>query len=283
MSKQEKAVAFGEDFWREEGGDEWAELIDEIEPALTPFSDRLIEQLSLDEGKVLDIGCGGGLTSIDTANKLGKNVHVLGADISPQILAIAKQRVTDIDNVEFSICDVGKDDLGEAVFDLIISRFGVMFFENPVAAFSNIKRSLKPGGELAVICWRTLKDNQWMGEPMKAVLEILPPKEKPPEKPDPDAPGPFSLGEAERINHVLENAGFKDITLTPVDIGMPMGSVEQALGFLTKMGPAAGLLADATDEQKAAGAEAIKAVLEKFDSAEGVVMPSAAWLVSATC
>lgn len=282
MSKKEKQVPFGRDYWKEEGGDEWVKKIERAEPIIAPLSDRLLQVLNIAQGDaVLDVGCGGGLTAFELAKRVGSSGRVVGVDVSPQILAVAKSRGKDYSNVEFRECDAGTHELEQEMFDLLTSRFGVMFFENPISAFSNLRSSLKADGVFCVLVWRTMEENKWMSEPAAAIFEVIPPENKVDEKPDPDAPGPFSLGESERADYVLTQAGFKDIELLPVDMGMQLGALESALEFLSSMGPAAAAMEDATEEQKAMGVEAIRAVLEKYDTAQGVVMPGAAWIISA--
>ncbi len=267
-------------YWNEEGGDKWVENIDFAESFMIPMSDRLIERIAAKKGeKILDVGCGGGITTLKLAALAGESGGVLGVDVSRQIIDVAIKRAEDTANIEFQHSDAASAEFGENKFDLITSRFGVMFFDDPVAAFKNLHRSLKPTGRLVFLCWRTPQENPWMAEPAAATFQILPP---PAEKPAPTDPGPFSLGEAEHLTNVLHSAGFNNINLEPVDLGLPMSSVDTAVGFLTRLGPAADALKEASDDQRVEVIAAIRAVMEKYSSADGVLAPAATWIVSAS-
>ena len=267
-------------YWNEEGGDKWVENIDFAESFMVPMSDRLIERSAAKKGeKILDVGCGGGITTLKLAALAGEGGGVLGVDVSRQIIDVAIKRAEDSANIEFQHSDAASAEFGENKFDLITSRFGVMFFDDPVAAFKNLHRSLKPTGRLVFLCWRTLQENPWMAEPAAATFQILPP---PAEKPGPTDPGPFSLGEAEHLTNVLQSAGFTNINLDPVDLGLPMSSVDTAVGFLTRLGPAADALKEASDDQRVEVIAAIRSVMEKYSNVDGVLAPAATWIISAS-
>ena len=269
-------------YWNEEGGNKWVENIDAVESVLVPMSDMLLEQVAAKSGDlVLDVGCGGGITSIKLAEQTGETGKVLGVDVSEPIITIARKRGVDISNLEYQLGDAATVNLGEAKFDLITSRFGIMFFDDPISAFSNLHRALKTSGRLVFLCWRTIEENPWLGEPAAAAFEILPPPADA-DPPDPTAPGPFSLGDPGRLKSILESAGFNNIILQSVDISMPMGDIDDAVSFLMKLGPAADAVKEATDEDKAAVAVAIRKVMEKYDTANGVCAPSATWIVKAS-
>jgi SAM-dependent methyltransferase len=267
-------------YWNEEGGDKWVENIDFAESFMTPMSDRLIERIAAKKGeKILDVGCGGGITTLKLAALAGEDGGVLGVDVSRQIIDVAIKRAEDSTNIEFQHSDAASTEFGENKFDLITSRFGVMFFDDPVAAFKNLHRSLKPTGRLVFLCWRTPQENPWMAEPAAATFQILPP---PMEKPAPTDPGPFSLGEAEHLTNVLQLAGFTNINLEPVDLSLPMSSVDTAVGFLTRLGPAADALKEASDDQRVEVIAAIRSVMEKYSNVDGVLAPAATWIASAS-
>ena len=267
-------------YWNEEGGDKWVENIDFAESFMTPMSDRLIERIAAKKGeKILDVGCGGGITTLKLAALAGEGGGVLGVDVSRQIIDVAIKRAEDSTNIEFQHSDAASTEFGENKFDLITSRFGVMFFDDPVAAFKNLHRSLKPTGRLVFLCWRTPQENPWMAEPAAATFQILPP---PAEKPGPTDPGPFSLGEAEHLTNVLQSAGFTNINLEPVDLSLPMSSVDTAVGFLTRLGPAADALKEASDDQRVEVIAAIRSVMEKYSNVDGVLAPAATWIISAS-
>ncbi len=269
-------------FWNEEGGEKWVENIDAVEAMILPMSNSLLEQTAAQSGEyVLDVGCGGGITSIKLAAQVGDTGKVLGVDVSEPIISIATDRGEGIANLEFQLGDVTSADLGEDRFDLITSRFGVMFFDDPVAAFSNMRRALKPTGRLVFICWQALERNPWMGEPAAATFEILPPPADAAPR-DPTAPGPFSLGDAEHLQKILQAAGYSQIDPLSVDIPISLGSLDNALKLMTKLGPTAEALQTATEEEKATVIVAVRKVLEKYDSGNGVSAPAATWIVKAS-
>lgn len=273
---------FGETFWKEEGGEKWVENIDLLERQLGPLTGILMDRCAAAAGEcVLDVGCGGGPTSIMLAEQVGDSGRVLGVDISEIILEIAKRRGRRIGNLEFRVADAGSEDLGQGEFDLIASRFGLMFFSRPLEAFRNLHRHLRPGGRLVFMCWRTLEENPWMTVPAEAAFTVLPRPEPPQEEPDPDAPGPFSLWQRERLEFLLENAGFREFRLEPVDIGMHMGNLDEAGHMATQIGPAAKVIQESSDKDREAALAAIKNALREYETPAGVIIPSAAWIAVA--
>lgn len=281
MSEQEneKKLPFAEDYWKEEGGEKWAEYIDATENSLQAFSKMLLDGAEIRQGEtILDVGCGGGANSIEAAHRTGVRGSVTGVDISPQILAVASARGAAVDNLRFVCADAANTDQGEEVYDLIISRFGVMFFSDPTAAFTNLRKALKKDGRLVFMCWRSMEENPWMSAPAAAVFGIIPPKEPPPQ---PGQPGPFSMAMKDNIVAILSEAGMAGISVEAIDAGMELGKIEDAVNYFMKMGPAAATLVDATDEQKSQAAVAMREALAQYESESGVIAPAAVWLVKA--
>ena len=274
----------GKRYWNEEGGRTWIAHIDQIDTLVAPLSTISLERAMPKEGEtVLDVGCGGGATSRHMADRVGSSGHVLGADISTTILAVAKERSEHMLNLRFETGDAQTMDFGEDAFDLVYSRFGVMFFQDAIAAFTNLHRALKPTGRLAFLSWRAAADNPWMQRPVTAIQEIFPPPPNAnPAAADPNAPGPFSLAQAERIHQILQSAGFTDVQLEPLNESMRMGSVDEAMSLiLGMMGPSADQISLATHEQVTNLHDSIRRVLAHYETANGVAMSCAAWLVSA--
>jgi ubiquinone/menaquinone biosynthesis C-methylase UbiE len=271
-------------YWNEEGGRTWVAYMDQIETLNASLSKISLDRAMPQEGeRILDVGCGGGATSRYMAEQVGSQGRVVGVDISAKILAVAKERSGHLANLQFQVGDAQTIDLGEDVFDLVYSRFGVMFFQDIITAFTNLHRGLKPTGRLTFLCWRAAAENPWMQRPVAAIQEIFPPPPSAnPTAADPNAPGPFSLAQAERIDQILQSAGFTDIQLEPLDNYMRMGRVDEAMSLiLGMMGPSADRMSLATHEQVTALHDAIRRVLGHYETGNGVAMPCAAWLVSA--
>ena len=265
------------EFWNTEGGERWVEHIDRLEKMLAPVSTQLLAHAAPTGGEhVLDIGCGGGATSAEIAQRVQPGGSVLGADVSEVILTVARQRYAGIDKLSFETADAGTYSFDAQHFDLMTSRFGVMFFPDPEAAFKNICRAGKRGGRIVFACWRGLAENPWMGLPVGAAFKIL----TPPPKPEPGAPGPFSLADPDRVRYLLENAGFTAISLTQHDESFNLGEVDAALAFMTKLGPAAEPLRDASDAEREAAIAAMRACFSEHVDGQNVLMPGSIWIVS---
>jgi SAM-dependent methyltransferase len=234
--------------------------------------------------RVLDVGCGWGDTAIELARMTGPSGSVLGLDCCNAFLekGRADARAAEIDNVSFVEADVQTYRFARE-FDLCFSRFGMMFFSNPVAAMRNMRTALKPGGRLVFITWRTIADNPFLGVPKDVVLKFLPP---PGEDAATCGPGPFSMANAEMVTAQLKAAGFVDVTFTRVDGPVLVGrDVQQAIEFQLALGPAgeivreAGALADARRHEIDG---ALRAELSRYRQPDGtVVLPSSSWTFSA--
>lgn len=267
-----------DEFWNKEGGERWVEHIDRLEAMISGLSKHLQVHAAAQPGEeVLDIGCGGGVTSVALAQAVGSSGHVLGADISEVILKVARERYAGVANLEFKTADAEVFPFEPQRFDVITSRFGVMFFADPQAAFSNIHRAGKSGSRMVFMCWRTLKENPWMGAPAAAAFTIL----TPPEKPEPGTPGPFSLEDTDRVTKIMSTAGFTDIKFTAIDELVNLGELEAVLQFMATMGPATEPLKAASESDRAAAISTMRACLAKHNTPEGVIMPSATWVVEA--
>ena len=274
-----KSIPYTEDYWRNEGGDKWVEIIDATEKSIGVFDEFLYRHAGIREGEmVLDVGCGGGANSTRIAALVGKSGHVTGLDISPRILAIARERGRAFHNLEFVAADAAGYRPDGPGFDLVFSRFGLMFFSDPVAAMRNLHTLLLPSGRIVYLCWRTFAENPWMKAPAEAVFTVIPPAGPPP---DPDAPGPFSLGTREKIELLMARAGFTGLTVDAVDVPINMGPLQQALENYTRLGPAAALIGEARGVKKEQAMAALKSLLEKHETPQGVELPAACWVVTA--
>jgi SAM-dependent methyltransferase len=273
-----ESLSYQSDYWNEDGGQRWVRNIDRTERMLTAISAELIDRHGPRPGqRVLDIGCGGGETSAALAEHVGAGGRVLGVDVSAPILEVARRRFAGRPHLEFLLADAATTGFGGAHFDLLFSRFGVMFFSDPVAAFGNLRRALADGGRLAFVCWRERDANPWTTRAAAAAFEFI----GAPPPPDPQAPGPFSFADAARVRRILTAAGFDDVRLEPFDLSMSMGSLDESVDFLINMGPAAEPLAKAEPAARAHAIAAMRRAMAVFDGPEGVRAPGAAWFVTA--
>jgi SAM-dependent methyltransferase len=267
-------------FWNEAAGGHWTRLQATMDRNLSRIHDAILDFAAPAPGMaVLDIGCGTGTTSLALADCVGAQGRVLRLDVSAPMLGLAKARGAGKANLDFVLADASIADLG-GPYDLLFSRFGVMFFDDPVAAFAHLHGALKPGGRLAFVCWRTPPENAWASAPMVAARPFLP--EAPP--PDPLAPGPFAFADAARIRDILAQAGFGGIGIEKFDGVMPMGrDLDLAAAQTLEIGPLARAAGEADDDTRRKIAVAARDALQPFVTVEGEIAPPVAcWLVSAT-
>lgn len=263
-------------YWNEEGGRRWVDNIERVERMLQPLADRLITLAAPKKGEtVLDVGCGGGLTSAAAAGAVGPTGRVIGCDVSAVILDVARARFKPTGNLSFALGDAATMPLSG--YDLVVSRFGVMFFPDPVAAFRNLRSALKPAGRLAFICWRSLDENPWMADCVRAAFTVLPRPEPTP----PGAPGPFAFADAQRLRGILADAGFGAIEIVSHDETLELGTMDDALEQMTRMGPPAAGFAAASAADREAVLAALRATLEPRLVDGRVHMTSGTWLVTA--
>lgn len=270
--------------WNEINGPRWVALQGRLDAQLDPVGLSAMERLTLPQpARVLDVGCGCGSTTIELAQRLAAGGSVMGVDISGPLLGRAIERAADaaIANVRFVQADAQTFAFEEGSFDAVFSRFGVMFFADPVAAFANLRRALKPGGAITFVCWRTMQENAWVTVPMKAALPFL----EAPTPPAPGAPGPFSLADRDRLTAVLSGAGFTDITLEAHDPKLRLGGgsdLDGTVDFALQIGPTAVLLREQSVERVDEVRAAVRAALAPFQTDDGVTLGAAVWIVRAT-
>lgn len=285
MSEAKPANAAQIEYWNEVSGPKWAELGDVIDAQIAPIGHVAIDGAAPSSGeRVLDVGCGCGHTTLELARRVGPDGAVLGVDISGPMLADAEQRAARAQGapIRFVQADAQTYDFEADSFDLAFSRFGVMFFEDPEAAFSNILGALRPGGRLAFACWQALALNPWMLLPAAAAAKHL----ELPLPSDPTAPGPFAFADAERVRGLVTGGGFTDFVAEPIERKLTIGAgrgLEQIVDFLMQMGPAGAALRNAgADPPLIAAVQAsMNEALEPYFDGNGVVMEAAAWFISA--
>ena len=264
-------------YWNEAAGPTWADLQGPLDRQLAPLGRAAMAALAPRPGeRVLDIGCGAGGTSLQLAQAIAPGGDVTGVDISRPLLEVARQRASGIARLSFVEADAQTYPFETAGFDAVFSRFGVMFFADPVAAFANIRRALKPGGRLAFVCWRAPAENPIMTLPMAAALAHLPP----PAPPEPGAPGPFAFADPERVRTLLGAAGFADIALTPHNEKIGGGDLDTVLSLALKVGPLGAMLREHPDQRDTVIAS-VRAALAAHNGPDGVKLDSATWIVTA--
>jgi SAM-dependent methyltransferase len=262
--------------WDEHSDRAFAEMQEPLDRQLAPLGHRAQAALAPRPGeRILDIGCGTGQTTLELAAAVGASGKVLGFDISPACLAIARKRAA-APQTEFILGDAQSFAFPPKSFDAAFSRFGVMFFADPVAAFANIRKALKPGGRLVFVCWRDPKEVDLLSLPFRVVKDLLP--EQPP--PVPDAPGPFGLANAERTRFILKDAGYSDIQITPHDEKAGNGNVEVSLGLALRVGML-GRIVRENPELRDTVIGPVRAALAAHDTPDGVRLSAATWIVTA--
>jgi len=266
--------------WDGPEGDHWAEHADRYQASSSRHRAALLAGLDLgDRSAVLDVGCGAGTSTIEVG-RVASAGTVLGVDLSSRMLALGRAAAAaeGLDHVRFEQADAQVHPFESASYDAAISCFGAMFFADPVAALANIRRSLRPRGSLALLAWRDLDRNDWVGAIRGALAagRDLP-------TPPPGAQGPFSMADRELTTDRLQAAGYVDIGLESIDEPIWFGrDAEDAYAFVSTLGITLGLTADLDDTAQAAALEQLRQTLAAHDTADGVLLRGSSWLVTAT-
>jgi SAM-dependent methyltransferase len=268
-------------YWNGRGGQHWTERQPVQDVLLAPVSQALIDACTVKRGeRVIDVGCGCGSTSIALAELAAPGGFVLGVDISAPMLTRARELAPGNLPVDFVLADATVHPFDAHSFDLITSRFGVMFFADPVISFANLRRALKPAGRLAFVCWREPRENPMMMAPLHAVYKHVP---KLPEV-GPEDPGPFSFANEQRVSRILHEAGFLGIKMEPrnlsLDLAIGRGLAAAVQGAL-EIGPASRALAEQPEDVRAAATDSIREALKPFVQGDSVLMPASIWVVTA--
>ncbi len=269
------------EFWNGDEASGWVTDADRYDAMLAPFASLLLDAAALrPDERVVDVGCGNGFTTLECARQVPEGTAT-GIDLSAPMLEVATGRATaqGIDNATFTLGDAQTDAIS-GKFDAAISRFGIMFFADPVAAFTNIRSAIAPGGRVAFLCWRPLFENEWTLVPTGALLQHLPP----PDLPDPDAPGPFRFGAEGSLEQVLSEAGFVDVSGSSVDVSMLIGgpgTLDEAFDFASRNTIVRRFLGDAPPDVRARALGAMREAMASYVTDDGVRMNGAVWLVRA--
>lgn len=270
------------EFWSGKGGDYWVVKQNEMDIMLNPLGEKALAKLNLKaDSNVLDVGCGCGATTLEIAKKVSNGI-VTGLDISVPMLDQAKSQssIQGISNVDFRVFDVQVDQLDNEEYDNVYSRFGVMFFENPYEAFKNIYASLKNGGKLSFVCWQNPALNPWQSLSLQVIKEYL---DMP--SPPPRSPGPFAFQEKDYVQDILEQSGFSKIDFddNQEEITMFSGKTLQDASedYLAINPVVTEMLKDSPDNLKIEIVESLKEAFAEFYMGNGLLFPSATWIVTA--
>jgi SAM-dependent methyltransferase len=268
--------------WSGEAGEHWAAEADRYDRMNQAFAERIVEAAAPQPGeRFLDVGCGNGALALAVGPAVVPGGRIVGLDLSRQMLAVARDRTDGLgDAVELRHGDAQDEPLARGGFDAVISRFGVMFFDDPLAAFANFAGALRSGGRLVFTCWRDMAQNDWVMVPTVAALDHVP---VPNGSSTTAAHGAFSLADPQATTDLLVAAGFEDVAVTAVDAPMWMGaSLDDAVAFMKTTEFAEVLFADIDPTTAATGWDAVTRALADHVTAEGVELDGAAWLVTAT-
>jgi SAM-dependent methyltransferase len=270
------------EFWNGDHGIAWALYADIVDIMFTEITEAVLDAAAIGPGdRVLDLGCGNGGTTLAIAERVTAIGSVTAIDVSSPMLERARQRVGALGlvNVAFLLGDASVYPFAENSFDAMVSRLGVMFFDDPEHTFRRLAPSLDSGGRIALGVWRGPSENLWAMGPVAAAKKFL---DMPP-RPGPEEPGPFSFADPDRVRRILGGAGLTDINLAPLDFQVPLGrTLEEALNFVMEMGPLSAPLGKVTGQNRQKAIAAITDVLTENRGEDGVVrLAGACWIVTA--
>ena len=271
----------GAAFWNSTMGHAWVSqqaVISDVFMSVTSVS--LVAAAAKQGEHVIDIGCGPGDTLLAFARAVGPSGDALGVDVSVPMLEFARHRAAEagLANVTCALADATTYAFEPRRANLVYSRFGMMFFDDPIKAFTNIRSAMKMGGRLVFVCFRTMPESPWFRVPIEAARPHVPPQ--PPV--DPLAPGMFSLAREDRLRGVLTEAGFREIALNATDVPIHGKDTTQSMAFITQVGPLPALLENASDQQRKRATEAARNALAAQIGADGRGLHVGLWLVSAS-
>ena len=268
-------------YWNGPGGQRWASRQTAQDILLAPVAEILIDRARPQAGeRIIDVGCGSGATSIAFARKVAPSGHVFGVDVSGPMLERARHSAPKDLPVEFTLADATIYPFVPASFDLLASRFGVMFFADPAKSFANMRKALRPSGRLTFACWREPKENPFFMAPLQAVYKHVP--KLPPQ--GPEDPGPFAFASEARVNLILSAAGFTGIAMEPCDLALDVAlgrGLEAAVQSAFEIGPASRALEGHPPEVRAAATNSVREVLATFVKGDTVPLPASIWIVTA--
>lgn len=265
--------------WQGKSGETWAAEWRRTDRSFTRLTERLLQRTrEFTFRKVLDVGCGAGELSLAIARGR-RDVTVTGVDVSPKLIEAATERGSHLGNVRFILADAAEWASDHATApDFLVSRHGVMFFDDPPAAFANLAKQALTDAGLMFSCFRDVSENPFFTEVGKLLPEAPPPT-------DPAAPGPFAFADKDRVTSILSAGGWTDIAFEAVDFPMIAGAgedaVEDAFAYFCRIGPAASASAELEGEEKDQFLSRVRSLCERHDHDGIVALPAAAWIVTA--
>jgi SAM-dependent methyltransferase len=267
--------------WNGPAGRAWVEVQDLLEQTLKPIGDLLLEEAFAQEPKsrvrVLDVGCGPGATTLAAARRLGAQGHCIGLDISDPMIAAARARAErEGSSATFIHADAQTHAFEPASFEMIISRFGVMFFDDPIQAFTNLRRATADEGEMRLVTWRSAAENPFMTTAERIAAPLLP--DIPPRQPD--APGQFAFADRGRVSSVLTKSGWTQIVIRSADVACTLPEKE-LVRYLTRMGPVGRALEGADEAMRARVIETVRPAFDRYVRGSEVRFSAACWVIGA--
>lgn len=271
--------------WNGAVGERWLTYNDWLDQRTAAYGRAALAAAAARPGEsVLDVGCGAGATAIELARAVAPGGSVIGVDVSEPLLGRARERSAGLDlPLEFRLGDASRPLFPAQRFDLLFSRFGVMFFDDPAGAFAQLRRTLRPGGRIAFACWQAPELNDWYTLPLRAIADVLPQAPV-----DPLAPGPFALADRDRLRGLLQGAGFQDVAIEPFQAPFYVGlgdSVEamaaDAMEQVFRVGPVARLLQGQDEAVRERAQDAIRQALAGLADDQGIQVGGATWVVTA--
>ncbi len=269
-------------YWNGPGGQRWTDRQQMQDIMLAPVADILIDRADVKpDERVVDIGCGCGAIAVTLAEKVGPKGHVLGIDVSAPMLQRARQVAPKDAPIDFVLADATVYPFDPASADLLVSRFGVMFFAEPTVSFANLRKTLRSSGRLTFVCWREPRENPWLMTPLQAVYQHVP---KLPQL-GPEDPGPFSFASEQRVRRILADAGFSGIAMEPHELALDVAigrGLDAAVESALEIGPASRALEGQPTELREASKRSIRQALAPFAKGQSVSLPAAIWIVTAS-
>lgn len=270
-------------YWNETAGPKWVRHQQTLDAQIGPLGLAAMERLAPERGeRVVDVGCGCGDTTLELARRVGPTGSVLGVDVSTPMVELARRRVAAaaLPQASIELGDATTQRFDAGTRDALFSRFGVMFFVDPVAAFRNLHGALSPGGRLAFVCWQPIDRNPWTYLALQTAARFvtLPPRA------GPEEPGPFSFADPDRVRRILSAAGFADVALEPHEQELVIAagaSYEDAVDFLLQLGPMAAVLRDASESDRVRVTSAVRETLAPHVAGGDLKLGSSTWLVRA--